>query len=40
LTREHVRIVLSADQSMAPNTLYPYPAAGSRAAAKAVAARA
>ena len=32
LRREHVRIVLSANQSMALNMLYPYPTPGARAA--------
>jgi len=36
--REHVRVVISANQSMALNMMYPYPSAGSRAAANAVAA--
>jgi len=35
LTREHVRIVLSANQSMALNMLYPYPTSGARARAGA-----
>jgi len=35
LTREHVRIVLSATQSMALNMLYPYPTSGARARAGA-----
>jgi hypothetical protein len=39
-TREHVRIVLSANQSMALNMLYPYPTPGSRIAAKAAPAAA
>ncbi len=34
LKREHVRIVQTANQSIALNMLYPYPIAGSRAAAK------
>ena len=34
LKREHVRIVQTAGQSIALNMLYPYPVAGSRAAAK------
>ena len=34
LKREHVRIVQTANQSIALNMLYPYPTAGSRAAAK------
>jgi glutamate synthase domain-containing protein 2 len=34
LKREHVRIVQTANQSIALNMLYPYPVAGSRAAAK------
>ncbi|MDH3437681.1 MAG: glutamate synthase-related protein, partial [Betaproteobacteria bacterium] len=32
--REHVRIVQTANQGIALNVLYPYPTAGSRAAAK------
>jgi len=36
LKREHVRIVQSANHSIALNMLYPYPTAGSRTAAKAV----
>ncbi|MCW5605915.1 MAG: FMN-binding glutamate synthase family protein [Burkholderiales bacterium] len=35
LKREHVRIVQSANQSIALNMLYPYPVTGSRAAPKA-----
>jgi len=31
---EHVRIVQNANQSIALNMLYPYPAAGSRSASK------
>jgi len=34
LKREHVRIVQTANQSIALNMLYPYPAVGSRAASK------
>jgi glutamate synthase domain-containing protein 2 len=34
LKREHVRIVQTANQSVALNMLYPYPVAGSRAASK------
>jgi len=34
LKREHVRIVQTANQSIALNMLYPYPVAGSRAASK------
>ena len=34
LKREHVRIVQTANQSIALNMLYPYPTAGSRAASK------
>jgi len=34
LKREHVRIVQTANQSIALNMLYPYPVAGARAAAK------
>src|SRR5688572_7823875 len=37
LKREHVRIVQTAGQSIALNMLYPYPAVGSRAVAKAAA---
>ena len=37
LKREHVRIVQTANQSIALNMLYPYPAVGSRAAAKQAA---
>ena len=40
LKREHVRIVQSANHSIALNMLYPYPTAGSRAAAKVVTAAA
>jgi glutamate synthase domain-containing protein 2 len=39
LKREHVRIVQSANQSIALNMLYPYPVVGSRAAAKQQAPR-
>ena len=35
LKREHVRIVMSANQSVALNMMYPYPTPGGRAAAKA-----
>jgi hypothetical protein len=34
LKREHVRIVQTANQSVALNMLYPYPIVGSRAAPK------
>jgi glutamate synthase domain-containing protein 2 len=37
LKREHVRIVQSANQSIALNMLYPYPAVGSRELAKPAA---
>ncbi len=37
LKREHVRIVQTANQSIALNMLYPYPTAGSRVAAKQAA---
>lgn len=40
LKREHVRIVQTANQSIALNMLYPYPAAGSRGVVKAAAASA
>ena len=40
LKREHVRIVQSANQSIALNMLYPYPTAGSRGAVKPAAASA
>jgi glutamate synthase domain-containing protein 2 len=39
LKREHVRIVQSANQSIALNMLYPYPIVGSRAAARQQAAK-
>ena len=40
LKREHVRIVQTANQSIALNMLYPYPTVGSRAASKKVTAAA
>jgi glutamate synthase domain-containing protein 2 len=40
LTREHVRIVLSANQSVALNMLYPYPTVGSHGAAETMMAAA
>ncbi|OGA20737.1 MAG: glutamate synthase [Betaproteobacteria bacterium RIFCSPLOWO2_02_FULL_67_26] len=40
LKREHVRIVQTANQSIALNMLYPYPAIGSRTASKAATASA
>ena len=39
LKREHVRIVQSANQSIALNMLYPYPIVGSRTAARQAASR-
>jgi hypothetical protein len=37
LKREHVRVVLSANQSTALNMMYPYPAPGARPPGKAAA---
>jgi len=37
LKREHVRIVQTANQSIALNMLYPYPVIGSRSVSKRVA---